>query len=579
MVLSGCNSLQPDVQPTMLPTATVLFTKEPDMKPEFRVVGYATDWDAVPSEDVLAKLTHVNYAFLLPNADGSLGGVNNLWKLQSIVDMAHRHDVRVLISIGGWGYDDQFSAIAGDPEACKRFVQEAIAFVEANQLDGVDVDWEYPGPDEESAQNFVGLMSLLNTELRQRGKLLTAAVGPASHVHPEVFAWVDFLNLMAYDGDGQNHSSYEYAVEMLDDWHRRGLPREKMVLGVPFYAKPEGVPYRNLVAADPGAAQSDQSVYLDQTVYYNGIPTIQQKTRLAMSEAAGVMIWALAHDAEGAYSLLTAIDQVIYAQKTYSADSLGTGVRYSVYGPAYDPGPAYWNTVAWQMVEKFPDSHPEVIWIISTVTGAGTVFSFPGVSDYANIGFSAKDINEEALALFDESGVRVWLQLEPGNAPVEQLIHIALKRYGQHPCVVGVGVDVEWYQSYEEAMGVPVSDDAAAVWLAAARSYNPNYRLFLKHWLLKMMPPTLREGILFVDDSQQFDLLAQMTAEFKIWNDTFAPAPVAFQFGYPDDQKWWQQYDDPARTIGEAILQVAPNTRGLFWVDFTVFQLFPPNLR
>jgi len=79
-----------------------------------------------------------------------------------------------------------------------------------------------------------------------------------------------------------------------------------------------------------------------------------------------------------------------------------------------------------------------------------------------------------------------------------------------------------------------------------------------------------------VDDSQMFPSLAKMVAEFAKWGRYFAPAPVAFQFGYPDDKKWWGSFDDPPRTIGEAILSAVPNTAGLYWVDFTVLQVFPP---
>ena len=59
----------------------------------------------------------------------------------------------------------------------------------------------------------------------------------------------------------------------------------------------------------------------------------------------------------------------------------------------------------------------------------------------------------------------VWLQVEPGNAPVEELIHIVLDRYGHHSCVVGVGVDVEWYKSIDKPEGQPVSDAEAEAWL------------------------------------------------------------------------------------------------------------------
>jgi len=70
--------------------------------------------------------------------------------------------------------------------------------------------------------------------------------------------------------------------------------------------------------------------------------------------------------------------------------------------------------------------------------------------------------------------------------------------------------------------------------------------------------------------------LDKMVAEFIEWGRYFYPAPVAFQFGYPDDKKWWSSCDDPSKVIGEAILAGVPNTAGLYWVDFTVLQVFPP---
>lgn len=255
---------------------------------------------------------------------------------------------------------------------------------------------------------------------------------------------------------------------------------------------------------------------------------------------------------------------------------LGAGLRYSTYGPAYNPGAEYWARVGQEMASRFPGAMPEVIWIVSVLEGEGTRLTFPGSRTDLDIYYSEQDINEAALTLFDQLGFRVWLQVEPGNASVEKLFDLILKRYGSHPCVVGMGVDVEWHHSSDEPEGEPVGDEEAASWLAAARAYNAHYRLFLKHWEQSMLPPTLREGLLFVDDSQMFASLDKMVAEFAKWGCHFAPAPVAFQFGYPDDKKWWGSFDDPPRIIGEAILAGVPNTAGLYWVDFTVLQVFPP---
>jgi len=260
-----------------------------------------------------------------------------------------------------------------------------------------------------------------------------------------------------------------------------------------------------------------------------------------------------------------------------SEPSLGVGFRYSTYGPPYDPGPEYWASVGQQMASRFPGATPQAIWIVGVVSGKGTILNFPANPTDPLIRWLMDDGNEEALTLFDELGVQVWLQVEPGNAPVEELIHIMLERYGHHPCVVGVGVDVEWYQSYIEPEGQAVTDAEAEAWLAAARSHGEQYRLFLKHWLVEKMPPTARNGILFVDDSQYFSSLDAMVDEFAAWGEAFAPAPVAFQYGYDSDRTWWKELEDPPGEIGERILAAVPNTEGLYWVDFTVLRVFPPE--
>jgi hypothetical protein len=256
---------------------------------------------------------------------------------------------------------------------------------------------------------------------------------------------------------------------------------------------------------------------------------------------------------------------------------LGAGFRYSVYGPRYNPGPEYWARVGREMAARFPGATPEAIWIVTRMKGDGVQVNFPFAGDDPLIVGSEEDGNEAALALFDTLGFRVWLQVEPVNASVEKLIHLALDRYGRHPCVVGVGVDVEWYRSHDPDGGQAVSDADATAWLAAARAHNPAHRLFLKHWLVEKMPPTVREGLLFVDDSQIFPSMAALVTNFAEWAKAFAPSPVAFQFGYPSDRPWWSTLDDPPARIGKAILEVAPNTEALFWVDFTVLEVFPPT--
>jgi hypothetical protein len=257
--------------------------------------------------------------------------------------------------------------------------------------------------------------------------------------------------------------------------------------------------------------------------------------------------------------------------------SLGAGFRHSTYGPKSDPGPEYWLGVAKQMSAKFPGSHPETIWIVGELADKGTRLSFPGQPTDPLIQHTATDLNEEVFKIFDLNGVKVWLQVEPGHADVKKLLYEVITHYIHHPCISGVGVDVEWHQSSDPDHGVPVDDATASAWLALARKFNSNYRLFLKHWLPEKMPPHLREGLFFIDDGQGFSSLDGMLADFRTWANAFNPAPVGFQVGYPGDHKWWGKFDDPPAEIGSALLKSFPNTAGLFWVDFSVLEVFPPS--
>ncbi len=261
---------------------------------------------------------------------------------------------------------------------------------------------------------------------------------------------------------------------------------------------------------------------------------------------------------------------------------LRAGLRSSHYGIDPFPQPAWWLDATGSMAERFADAVPAVVWIVGTVNKEDCWLNFPApqgsaAGDFKHIVFSPLDDNEAYLEQFDKSGVRVWLQVEPGTADVKQLISLILDRYGEHASVIGVGVDIEWYRQTECHEGCAVSDQDARAWVAQVRRYGDDRQLFLKHWLSEKLPPTAREGMVFLDDSQGFADLDEMTTEYAQWGKHFAPAPVGFQFGYEADQSWWDTYDDPPQAIGHALIAAVPNLSDLYWVDFTAYELWPPQ--
>lgn len=273
----------------------------------FRVVGYFESWSGGEEYVQYDYLTHINYAFLVPAEDGGLGN-NDTDQIRSLVRLSHAKNVKVSISVGGWndGDDSGLQAIASNAGTRAVFINNLVAFVVANGLDGVDMDWEFP---EGASGNYAALMSELSARLHGQGKLLTAAVWgwDTFGVPTSIFPHVDFLNLMAYDG-GNPHSSYAAAVDAISYWKSLGLSKEKMVLGVPFYGREPYQSYEFLVARDASVPYRDENGYENVNgCYYNSIPTIRKKTILAADQTSGIMIWALNQDTEGSTSLLLAI--------------------------------------------------------------------------------------------------------------------------------------------------------------------------------------------------------------------------------------------------------------------------------
>ena len=207
--------------------------------------------------------------------------------------------------------------MAERPEGRHTFVQNVMQFVRNYQVDGVDLDWEYPDEDHRSADDYVLLVTELADSLHAQHKQLTAAVisyGKKGYgMKKEALDKLDWINLMAYDDDYgpdfiKAHSPYSLALKSLDYWIvERGIPAHKTVLGLPFYAKKGmgnyGPDYKNLLK--DGASPYDD--YWKGS-FYNGMITIELKTKLAKKRGCGgMMIWEISHDTNDEFSLLKAI--------------------------------------------------------------------------------------------------------------------------------------------------------------------------------------------------------------------------------------------------------------------------------
>jgi hypothetical protein len=243
----------------------------------------------------------------------------------------------------------------------------------------------------------------------------------------------------------------------------------------------------------------------------------------------------------------------------------------------------------------FPGTQPTAIWTTGDFWDPDEChLGFPNDQGYPieKISYeSSTDLSEEPLSYFDTAGIKVYLQVEPGQADVKTLIDIVLERYGHHPCVIGFGIDVEWYECFTTPWGKMVTDALAQQWEGWVKAHKNSYKLFLKHpnRTPTHFPPNYRGELIFVNDCEGKSAMNDSAGFDDYDNDflgvmqTFAeyfyPNTILYQIGYPSIEELWQNFDPKPKVIGEDLKDNcgADQDLGVFWVDFGMEGVLPHN--
>lgn len=274
---------------------------------DYKVVGYYPNWAIYrnpvfkPNDINLDLVTHINYAFAKVDTAG------NISLFDSWADIEYRSDwntekpywgnfrqfydlkkkypkLKVLISVGGWTLSDPFSEMAANPSSRTNFVKSAIDFCKKYDLDGIDLDWEYPRFAEHSGrpqdkENFTLLLAELHQAAKKQSPaLLVTIAAPAGPQHCQnmeinkIHHYLDGINVMTYDFHGPwggdeitNHHSGLYpgkkgdpqfcAAAAIQYYLEQGVPSKKLIFGMPLY----GRSFANVNPAEPSGLFSTYS--------------------------------------------------------------------------------------------------------------------------------------------------------------------------------------------------------------------------------------------------------------------------------------------------------------------------------
>ena len=307
--------------------------------------------DLSPYTDIVLSFAHpdANGQLVYGDALSCMSAPNHTMAttadLQDAVDFIHAGGKRAIISLGG----ALIPACAGDwavlmDDAHRAATVQALNdFAVRFKLDGLDVDLESDLMTKSvDAGNYVPFVMALSAAMHARGKTLSVATG--SYVGGMIplasLRAFDRVGVMAYDNNvaGEEHASPADFKSQMYLWLGRGVPKDKLVMGLPFYGHGYGdyaalpQPYHDIAIMHAPARDADLVGDMCATCSYitfNSPATITAKTSLAMQKTAGVMVWELWQDTP---------DHVL-------TQALTEGKRAVVPYPALPAGPEVAGTV------------------------------------------------------------------------------------------------------------------------------------------------------------------------------------------------------------------------------------------
>lgn len=194
-----------------------------------------------PEKIPVEKLTHLLFSFShIIDGEMKFKNPDNSKKLKQVVLQKNRNpEIKIMIACGGWGADG-FSEMASSEKSRQKFINSTLQFIEAYQLDGLDIDWEYPGIPAAGTKssvndktNFTLLMKELRENLDRLNRPMTLTFASAGwkpyykniDLH-DVMKYVDYMNIMTYDQvtDGSPYTAHHTALGWINKRDIIGTP-------------------------------------------------------------------------------------------------------------------------------------------------------------------------------------------------------------------------------------------------------------------------------------------------------------------------------------------------------------------
>ena len=343
------------------------------LQPQRSIFGYyaSYNFEGYTENQLECDVINLSFAYVTPNFGLDMNSLNDQILYGALA--ARKQGVRVVLSIQGYGDESKnFKDAASTPENRAIFIKNIVDVVDKYHFNGVDLDWEYPGwftpsKKDSDAEEFTALCEELNTALKEKNPdyLLTAAIPGGAEGHnrynlKECSKHLDYIHLMTYDLEasskvyhhtalygnlGKGTASNASVAESVEIFTLKGVPAEKIVIGIAFYGK-YTIPAKSANAGLGGDSSNQKyttltygsikstflsrvgdgvTEYWDSVCYapylydsaynyfitYENAKSINEKAKfMRKNKLAGIMIWELGEDSSDGELMAAVVDSM-----------------------------------------------------------------------------------------------------------------------------------------------------------------------------------------------------------------------------------------------------------------------------
>jgi chitinase len=285
---------------------------------KFLITGYVNS-NRMNSErnlEFIPNLDRIYFFGMSPDIDGSFIVRDKYVENYMLIRSKMNKNQKILLVVGGGATVANMHIMGNDSLKRETYVKQLVAFAKKYKFDGIDMDWEIDGTVKPNklvpTENLIAILTSIKNQMPKKTILTATLAGASFQQTADIYKYVEDVSVRFYASLNKEglHAPLNTVKEGLQKYKTVNCPNNKLLIGVPFYAR--GANHKTIFYSEivKHLTPGDTVTAMYDGCSFNSVQIMRNKVRYFKEQGyKGIMIWELTQDASYSHplSLLRAI--------------------------------------------------------------------------------------------------------------------------------------------------------------------------------------------------------------------------------------------------------------------------------